>query len=245
MKKIILAAALAFGSLLNAQITVNIPGGTLHDGDTYTTTSIAPVAQSAENKLRFVVVNNSEESLNVGVRVNSISDNTDGTNLQLCYNICVYSITEGQIVPDTPSFFPLDPGASSEGDNHFVNVNPGTGGNVVYNLSFVTVDDNNAVLTTPITFTYIYAPDAGLTDLNGLKQMGFNVSNTVVSSTLNIDATQTAKLQVFDINGKLVKAAAIVAGAQATDLSSLSTGVYFARFTTEQNKMAQIKIVKN
>lgn len=247
MKKIMLMATLAYGAMMSAQITVNKQGGgQINDGDTYTTSSIAAATQYEGNKLNFTVVNNTEETLYTAVRVNSITNNANGDNLQLCYNICLYSIAAGTLVPQYPSEYPLDPGASSQGDNHFFNQNPGTiaGEDVVYNLSFVITDANNTVTSAPITFTYIYSPTAAVTDVNGLKNMGLNLNNTLVNSTLDIDATVTGVVQIFDINGKLLKSANITTGRQSIDVAGFTNGVYFARFTAG-GKKADIKIVKN
>lgn len=242
-----LMAALACGAMMNAQITVNKQGGgQINDGDTYTTTSIAAANQFQGNKLNFVVVNNSEETIYTAVRVNSITNNDAGSNLQLCYNICLYSIAAGTIVPQYPAEYPLEPGASSQGDNHFFNQNPGTvaGEDVVYNLSFVLTDENNTVTSAPITFTYLYSPTAAVTDINGLKNMGLNLGNTLVTGTLELDATVTGEVQLFDMNGKLLKSANITTGRQSIDVAGFTNGMYFARFTAG-GKKADIKIVKN
>ena len=75
--------------------------------------------------------------------------------------------------------------------------------------------------------------------------MGIVVNNTVVKSTLDVTASQNVKVDIVNLNGQVVKKAAIAAGTQAVDLSGLSSAVYFARFTNAENKTAQIKIVKN
>ncbi len=96
-----------------------------------------------------------------------------------------------------------------------------------------------------ITFTYKYDRTASITDFASLERMGIMLNNTIVKNTFDITATVNAKLEVYSVSGQSVKKVTIANGTQAIDLSSLSTGVYFAKFATEENKTSQIKIVKN
>ena len=75
--------------------------------------------------------------------------------------------------------------------------------------------------------------------------MGITVKNTVIKKQMDVTANQNAAIQVYNINGQLVKQASIVNGTQSVDLSSLNTAVYIVRFTNEENKTSQIRIVKN
>lgn len=248
MKKIILLAALLLSGIAQAQqISVSRPGGIqITDGQTITTNSIA-TGDDAPNKIRFKVTNLTEETIQIGIKVLEISDNVDGTQLQLCFDACLDNIYEGLVIPNA---FLLDPGATTpSNDDHMWNYNPGTGGDVSYHLAFVKLEYNEETdayteLEELLDFYYVYQPTAGVTSFSGLQQMGLSIESTVVKNSLNITATQSAALQLFDATGKLVKTATVKSGSQGVDVSALATGVYMAKFTVG-NKAATVKVVKN
>jgi len=248
MKKIILLAIFALSSLAQAQepqITVQRRGGTIENGEVFTYNELG-AANTEAATVGFKVTNNTEEPMYVKIRVDNISDNASGAQVQLCYFVCFYSITEGMLVPDFTEGTEILPGETTESSaDHFKNTNPGDGSPLQYDLTFVKTDENGTVLEDLLSFSYIYSPLAGIDDFKGLQQLGINVTNTVVKNTLNINATQNAQLQLFDVTGKMVKNATVKNGTQAIDLSNLTSAVYFARFTTDRNKSGQIKIVKN
>jgi len=249
MKKIILLAALALGSFVNAQqITVNTPGGgSLEEGEVYTTSSVANPNLNEDNKLRFNITNNTEEDIYVKVKVTSIDGNEEGGSVQLCYWVCFYDIAVGTVVPDFTAGTEIAPGATTtSSEDHFISFYTGNGtDDVTYGLAFIKTDVNGTELETLVNFTYKYQPTAGVKDLAGLKNMGLSINNTVVKNALNIDATVNAAAQVYDINGRVVFTGNVVNGSNALNLSGLSTGVYTARFKTADNKTAEIKLVKN
>jgi len=256
MKKIILLASLLFGTFVSAQqIAVNVQGNQIQDGYTFTTNSLEEIAGTLPqpNKLRFSVTNTGTEGIFVGTKLISMSSNVDGEGTQLCFgSLCLPNVATGTLVP---YYDELPAGETTPGeDDHFVNTNPGTDGNpvsyqiAIVRLSIVETEDGDLEITeleTLRTFNYVYQPTAGLNDLSGLQQLGLNLENTVVKNSLNITATQNASLQLFDTTGKLVKTATVKSGSQAIELSALTTGVYMARFTTQGNKVATVKIVKN
>lgn len=140
----------------------------------------------------------------------------------------------------------LQPGESNTDADHFWSANPGNGTDpVTYSISLIQVDDNGETLAVLRTFNYVYSPTAGLTDFSALQNMGITVKNTVVKNQLEVSANQNATLQLININGQIVKTVAVKNDNQVIDLSGLTSAVYFARFTTAENKTAQIKIVKN
>ncbi|WP_294821751.1 T9SS type A sorting domain-containing protein [uncultured Flavobacterium sp.] len=140
----------------------------------------------------------------------------------------------------------LQPGQENPEDNHFLNGNPGTGGDVTVVLGIVQYDNAGIAMGDPlVTFTYRYSPTAGTSDFNALQNMGITIDNTVITSHLNLTATQSAKMEVYTMAGQLVKSEAVKEGTYTADLSSLSAAVYIARFTNEENKTSQIRIVKN
>lgn len=247
MKKIILIAGLFFCSLTQAQ-----------DGIAFTTNDEAPITDGqvfihtttdeATAKMLLHVKNNTDATFLFKVRVDEVTGNPEAgmdMNLQFCFSqLCYFSIVPNHIYPGNP--VSLEPGASNDPTDHFWNAYPGDGTNpVIYRFTFIQVDEDGNQLAELISFTYKYMPTAGVTDISTLQNMGINVNNTVVKSQLNIDATTNATMQLVNINGQIVKTAAIINGSQSLDLSALSAATYIARFTTEDNKTSTIRIVKN
>ena len=247
MKKIIIFAGLLVSSLVSAQITATGNGDTIEDGDVFTFTELGGVNEE-EAILNLVVTNNTEAAIKTRLRMESIT-NADGTEVQFCFGIqCHYDVTEGGVVPAGVSSVDLAPGESSNEDGHFLNNNSGINNTqpVEYVISVIQVDENGAIIGEPVvTFTYKYQPEMSLEDFTNLQNMGITVNNTLVKDLFNINSNVNAALQVYSLNGQLVKNADVKTGAQSFDLSVLNTGVYIARFTTEENKTSQIRIVKN
>ncbi len=244
MKKIILMGAVLVSSMMTAQITVTgNDGEAINNGDVYMTTTLTPQATS---QLELHVTNDSPNTMRLQLRVDSMI-NTFGESVQFCFgDLCFFDVEPGKVVP--PAGKVLAPGASNNDEDHFWNYYAGAnaGENVGFVLSFIEIDDAGNIIGDPLlTFGYTYSPTGGTNDLNGLTNMGINVKNTLVKNTLDIDATIAANLEVLDVNGKLVKGVALSNGANAADLSSLNAGVYIARFTTSENKISQIRIIKN
>jgi len=247
MKKIILLAALALGSFVNAQdITVITQGngGVINDGDSFTYNTLWSLQQESLGKLNFRVANNTEETLNIQVRVDEIT-NSDGTNVQMCFGICLAEIEVGEFYPGFN--YGIAAGETSQVGDHFANGNAGidTSSDVVYKLTFVKMSEDEQPLEDLVTFTYKYSPTAGLTEIAALTNIGIAISNTIVTNQINLTATTAASLQLFNVNGQVVKTYAINAGTQTIDASAIATGVYVAKFTTEDNKTSSVRIVKN
>jgi hypothetical protein len=174
-------------------------------------------------------------------------DNITDGSIQFCFNVCYFMVEAGMTAPEGTEGITLAPGASNNSEDHFLNGYAGDNGNgVTYNMSFIQVDDaGNQIGEDLISFSYKYEPTAGVNDFESLQNMGINVKNTVVKNQMDVTANQNATMQVYNINGQLVKTAAITNGSQSVDLSTLSTATYIARFTTAENKTSQIRIVKN
>lgn len=247
MKKIILFAGLLLCSLTQAQvITATGNGQTLVEGGTYTFNSIV----QAEGELELLVTNISNSPINVKLKVNQITNNSGGGNVQFCFGeFCYFQISQNTTVPPNASGVTLQPGDSNNENDHFRNNFSGndTSAPVSYNLSFITVDNAGAETGTLLTFNYIYdaTATAGVNDLASLKKLGITVNNTIVNNQMDITASQNAKMEVYNINGQLVKTAAIQSGVQSVSMSELSTATYIVRFTNASNQVSQIRIVKN
>ena len=239
MKKMMLVICLAFG-FAQAQITVNTNGAEITNNQVF---DYHALNTSAE--LPFIVTNNSEDNpINIKVRIDQVQ-NSDGTNLQMCFGgLCYFAITQGMIYP-TNFAVTLEPGQSTTVGDHFWNSNPGDGVNypMVYQLTFVEVDANGAYLNDLLTFTYRYSPTLGVSDLTP-EAVGLAKINTLVTQNILVKTTQNGTLNIIDMAGKTVVSRKLQAGMQEVDFATAQSGMYVARFTNEQSQSAQIKIVK-
>lgn len=246
MKKIILLAAVLFGTYTQAQdIAYTTDGGaTISDEQEFVFTGLT----ESTAKMHIQLKNNSAETFRFRIRVDEVIGNPEtglGMDLQFCFSTnCYFSVVEGNLYP--PAAVELQPGASNHPDDHFWNFYAGDGETpVIYKFTVVEVAANGTAIQDLISFTYKYQPTTSATDFEALKNIGITLDSTVVNSQLNVTANTAATLQLFDVNGKKVREAAIIEGNQNLDLSALSNGVYFANFATANNKLSGIKIIKN
>lgn len=246
MKKIILAAVLFVSAFAQAQIEVWNDDVQLENNATYTYSTYGVAA-----KMHLMVMNNTEAPIYVKLKMVQTTNNTLGTGVQFCYGqLCYENAPEGTMAPTGghTSATKINPGGTNGTTDYFYNNTQGdvVGQPIIYKMALVHIDAAGAQIGDPIiTFTYKYDPLASTTDFASLERMGISVKNTVVKNTLDITANQNAKLQIVNINGQTITNYAVTSGSQSVDLSAVATGVYFARFTTEENKTGQIKIVKN
>jgi hypothetical protein len=250
MKKIILLVAVMLTSLLQAQGIVEVTttgGAPIAEGQVFVFNNLYSFSNQTAGKLPIQVKNISNQPLKLKIKVQAIANNAAvADNVQLCFGTNCYShVNVGMAYPNTGIV--IAPGASNDAEDHFLNSYAGdvAGQPVDYTLQIVQYNDNNVEIATLRTFTFRYSATMGINDFASLKSLGITVKSTVINNVVEIDATQNATLQVYSINGQLVKTAAIATGTQAIDASALATGVYIARFTTEDNKTSSIKIAKN
>jgi len=245
MKKIILSAALLFAGLAQAQLSITGNDQEITEGQTFTFNTLT----AQEAALHLQVINDTDESVYIQLKVNSIT-NADGSDVQFCFGEqCYFDIDQDDVVPT--GFYltngAIEPGETNPSGDKFLNSNPGTieGQDVIYNLSFLKVTNTGELLETLVTFNYKYSPTASADDFTALKNIGITLGSTVAKNMLDVTSNDTAVMELYNINGQLVKRAAITSGSQTVDVSSLSSAVYIASFTTKDNRTSKVRIVKN
>lgn len=249
MKKIILVAATMLTIALQAQ-TVSVTGKdgiTITDGYTYTTNSLN-TDEGEDGYMPIVVTNLTSEDIYVKLRMDSM-ENAAGNEFFIffCFGEqCYFSVSEGSSVPSNVDQGKITAGGTNHIDDHFASGYGGdtAGQDVIYNMSLVQYDSDDTEIGTLLSFSYVYSPTANVNDIEGLSNLGINLKNTVVTDVLQLDSSITANVELFDLNGKKVQANTIKNGYQTLDLSALTPSVYIAKFTTEDNRTSQIKIVK-
>ena len=245
-------AAVLFTTYTQAQIieVTGNDGEIITAGYEYVTNTLVS-NQGADLPLHVKNLTNNDIYVKLRMDLVENADNMDFPStpgVQFCFGqLCYFEVQADDIVPTEIANALIPANGQNEDGNHFLNNYPGdnTGLPVKYTMTLVQYDAAGNFVTDLLTFKYIYDTTANVTDFSNLQNIGINVKNTVVKNTLDIEAAMAANLEVFDINGKMIKNMAINNGATAADLSSLNSGIYIARFTTEDNKTAQIRIVKN
>jgi len=250
MKKIILLLALAIGSIAQAQIVVYGNNDTvITEGYVYTASTLNSLTGDA--KLSIIAQNQGSETVYIQLRMNTIENGTNNTDkVQFCFQqTCYFSVATGNVVPAVSEL--AQKGIPAGGQNnvmdHFISEYQGDtpGQPVKYNMSLIKVDVNGNLIETIVNFAYLYQPTASVKDITALQNIGISLNNTVVNNQIDVNATTAAKLELFNVNGQIVKTVNVKAGYQSIEASALSTGVYVAKFTTTEGKSSSVRIAKN
>ena len=219
-----------------------LDGTVINDNDILTFTS----ATSPNAYLGFKVYNAASSDTKVKIKVQSLV-NTTGTNVQLCFGVvCVATIVQGNSYPNIPVTIPAN-GQNSNFD-HFENLNTGNGVNypMDYVFKFYQVNDSGVEVGNSVTFTYRFNPNLAIDDFTQLENSGIVLNSSLIQSQLDIRATKNNTMQLFDLNGKLIKTATLPIGEHAIDTSNLISGMYILKFRNEEEgQESSIKIMKN
>jgi hypothetical protein len=182
----------------------------------------------------YKVRNNTSETIRVRVEVESFSG-TDGTMMELCFGECYFGVTQGQSYPinNAQPFVYIGPGETQIADgDHFFNSDPGDGNiPVEYTFRFYISDENGdgvvsqAELQTDYTIGYYYSSTLSVTDVNDTN---FEISYN--SKLLNIISPTDCKLEIFDIQGKLVNTHELNFGVNSIFNQNLEGKVFIFKF---------------
>ena len=186
-------------------ITVeDLDGNTLYDNQILQFDTL----EYPDASFTYKVKNNTSETIRVRVAVESFSG-TDGSMMELCFGECYFGVSQGQSYPinNAQPFVYIGPGETQIADgDHFFNSDPGDGNTPVeYTFRFYISDENGdgvvsqAELQTDYTIGYYYSSTLSMTDVNDTNfQISYN------SKLLSIISPTDCKLEIFDIQGKLV-----------------------------------------
>ena len=182
----------------------------------------------------YKVRNNTSETIRVRVEVESFSG-TDGSMMELCFGECYFGVTQGQSYPinNAQPFVYIGPGETQIADgDHFFNSDPGDSNSPVeYTFRFYISDENGdgvvsqAELQTDYTIGYYYSSTLSITDVNDTNfQISYN------SKLLNIISPTDCKLEIFDIQGKLVNTQELNFGVNSIFNQNLDGKVFVFKF---------------
>lgn len=241
MKKIVLLTAMFAFFTSQAQFTVETGSGTpIADGDVVAFSQVG-----TPSKLYFHINNNSSETINIRVECVSFT-NTDGSMMQFCIlPTCYYFVTEGVSYPhEQPNgmSLPVGPGEQSNTGEHFMNTDPGNGTDAIeYVFRFYSVSDLGLPTGNSITFTYRYDPLMGTQEINKLD---IAVYPTLVEEVVTVETSEPLNMEIYDLNGALVKNEKVNKGKNQLNLAGLSSQLYLVQFENEQGETQTIKLIK-
>lgn len=239
MKKFtfLFAAILLFSfGPLQAQFTVTSNHGDIEDGDVIQFGS----TDMSDASLEYKVHNTSSEPINM--KIKSVSfENTDGSMMELCFGVCVYSIQEGVSYPPQ-LFVTIQPGETQpETGDHIWSSDPGNGTETIsYVFQFQQIVSDVAVNT--LSFTYEYVPNLAVKANE--KSFNVNIVSTLINDgQLNVKSLKPVDMQIYNLLGKQVKMAKLESGLNTVNISSLSSQIYLVRFQNTQGQTKTQKIV--
>ena len=205
------------------------------DGNSYSFNTI----DYPGNSIDFYVTNISSDDIRMKIEVVSMN-NTDGSLMELCFDLCYDGVNVGQSYPGTHVIIPA--GDTTFPGNHFVNRDPGNGTDVIeYVFRFYQVDTNGDETGTDLSLTYIYEPQLGVNDVD---QLDLNIKSTMIADALEMNTVEDLTLHVYDLNGKVVMTQNLEAGLQRIDVSHLSTQYYILHFTNNKGVSDVVKVLK-
>ncbi len=237
MKKVLFFLGLLACTAVQAQITVTKTDGTpIANNQIFSFNSL----EYDDAYFGFLVHNNTSASIDVKILVQSIT-NATGAGMELCFgNVCLASVSQGNAYPS--SAVTIAPGGTNSEFDHFLNSNPGTGGVVDYRFTFYIEDEFGGLASEILSMTYRY--DATLAaDSFTAPQTSAQLKSSVVQNTLEIKTFNNTTLEVFDVNGKLLRKENLMGGEHTLDVSDLASGVYIARFNSD-SQSSTAKFIK-
>jgi hypothetical protein len=236
MKKIFIATiAFLISNLCIAQFT-------FVDGDDNeipnNTEVIFGTANHPSASFPFRIINTSDDPINVKIKCTNII-NSNGSNFQVCFGgTCYDNIMVNGVYPDYD--FIINPGEDNGTGDYFKNNNVTESEVLTFQFSIYAVGFEDEALT----FTYKYDPQLSVDDTNKLGDIGIQINNTIVKNTLVFETQESGIMEVYDLNGRLVKKSSYNAGIQNVDFNEANAAIYVVKFHTTLGNVGTIKIVK-
>lgn len=221
-----------------AQILSTNEGVVIEDGDIIGFSEL-------DEEMKILVTNNTNENIFTKIMVETITNNADGSNLQLCYGgICLSQIQEGAAYPSSPVV--ITPGRTNNQFDHLVNNYAGDNPEepVSYVLKFVLLDSSTLEIIegSEITFTYLYDENLSTQDVSTSLENKL-LKNSIVTNALYLSNDSSGVLKIYNTTGILVSTQKVSAY-DAIQMQAFNRGNYIAVFESENGKVATQKFVK-
>jgi hypothetical protein len=241
--KLLLLSVFGAVAIANAQYTVTDDNGNvLQDGDVV---EFGTLEQPEADYNFFVTNNNPTDEIYSRIEYLSQTNATNTDFAELCYGFqCYYGIELGSTTPPMhvePMLIPV--GHTTGLGNHLYSNDPGNGqGNVDFVFAFRQYEDAAGTILTgeSLTFTYRYNPALSV---NNVSKVNSSLVSTVVTDQLTMDVNEPVQVQVYDMQGKLVRQANFETGRQVMDVSNLSAQQYIVQFTNDGGAKKTSKVI--
>lgn len=240
-KKLLFLSALFLAFTMNAQYTVeDHDGNPVVDGEVLLFNGVLPGDPSAVYEF---FVNNTSATETIRMKIEFVSAvNADGSNMELCFGLCYTGITIGQSYPPNADYVEIAPGAQTLAGNHMANAEPGNGTDIIdYVFRFYQIDNNGDEIGDSLSVTYRYDPLLSVND----SKLNVNVMATSVSEKLVVTVEEALELQMYDLQGRMVKNVSLAVGTQEVNVSDLTSQLYLAHFKNNDGVSQVVKIMVN
>ena len=241
--KLLLLSVFGAVAIANAQYTVTDDNGnTLQDGDVV---EFGTLLQPEADYNFFVTNNNPTDEIYSRVEYLSQTNANNPIFAELCYGFqCYYGIELGATTPPItvePMTIPV--GHTTGLGNHLYSNDPGNStDNVEFVFAFRQYEDVEGTIVTgeSLTFTYRYNPALSV---NEVSKVNLSLISTVVTDQLIMDVNEPVQVNLYDMQGRLVKEAKFEAGRQVMDVSDLSSQQYIVQFINDGEAKKTSKII--
>ena len=128
---------------------------------------------------------------------------------------------------------------------HFLNTVTGTAPYPKdYTFKVYQVNTSGAEISNSITLTYRFDPTLSVDAINQLQESGVVIKSTIIDNVIELDVMKDSKMELFNLDGKVVLSKTLSFGYQSVDTSNLSSGVYVVNFTDSYGNTSVKKVVK-
>lgn len=194
-----------------------------------------------DNKLQLLIQNISDEQIRVFGQVIEFT-NTDGQKAQFCIiDACYENLIEGELYPSTGGIFPID--GNNGVSDYFANLDEANLAEYKFRIFQADLDTGQEIEGSSFYLTYLYDEDANMnvTDVQSISIA--QIYPTIAKNFTQVNLKEAAKVQIVNMQGKVVKTTQLNSGNSQLSLAGLTPGVYMISFNGESGMNTTIRIV--
>lgn len=194
-----------------------------------------------DNKLQLLIQNTSDEPIRIFGQVIEFT-NTDGQKAQFCIiDACYENLIEGNLYPSNGGVFPID--GNNGFNDYFANLDETNLVEYKFRIFQADVDSGEEIEGSSFYLTYIYDEDADMnvTDVQSIAIA--QVYPTVAKNFTQVNLKESAKVQIVNMQGKVVKSTQLNSGTSQLSLAGLTPGVYMVSFNGKSGMTTTVRMV--